>query len=358
MKVRIEHYDAERVPDTRPGRKATLTTFLMVRELIVEVCERHGGVDAFGKKAFWVVDDMYNDERYQYLEICKPGALTEKWLLDLMRLLEKQPAWGVGIGFSEGYVLVFADRLMVNGPTFKAATSLQDVIEFARAALELQELIRATTDDQGLSRLVRVPGISERRLDLTLPNVTNDGLKLVAKLSKVQALVLDGSKVTDAGLIHLRELGELRRLYLQNTQVIGNGLRHLEHQKNLEELFFASCPLTEKAFQHLGRMTQLKTLHLQETPLNDILMAHLTTLRGIENFAIGGTRIGDQGLARLADFKNLKRLDLFGTRVSDASLPLLESMTNLESLNLSMSKVSRSGIKRLQKKLPKCVIYS
>jgi hypothetical protein len=83
---------------------------------------------------FFVLDDQWNNERYIYVEITKFEYFTEGFLEDLARSLVRFPGWGIGInglrqGYSlKGYILVFADRLMVTGRVFKNCFDLASII--------------------------------------------------------------------------------------------------------------------------------------------------------------------------------------------------------------------------------------
>ena len=57
--------------------------------------------------------------------------------------------------------------------------------------------------------------------------MTDDGLAQLAKFSRLQTLILDGTQVTDAGLTHLRELTTLWRLDVKGTQVTYAGAAEL-----------------------------------------------------------------------------------------------------------------------------------
>jgi len=85
---------------------------------------------------YWVIDDQYNDELYQYVEICASAQFTAEWIVDIMTTLGRWPGWGIGIALKEGYVLIFADKLMVNGPCFAGAHDFLTVIAAARKSLE------------------------------------------------------------------------------------------------------------------------------------------------------------------------------------------------------------------------------
>ena len=64
--------------------------------------------------------------------------------------------------------------------------------------------------------------------NLSRTQITDEGLKEVAKLQKLETLDLSGSKITDAGLKELAKLQKLRTLYLNNTQATKAGVAELK----------------------------------------------------------------------------------------------------------------------------------
>src|SRR4051794_10732437 len=72
----------------------------------------------------------------------------------------------------------------------------------------------------GRSWLARITALRYTRL-------TDDGLRNLASLRRLEKLALDRTRVTDAGLEHLEGLGQLHSLYLRETAVRGPGLRGL-----------------------------------------------------------------------------------------------------------------------------------
>ena len=86
---------------------------------------------------FFVVDDQYNDERYVYVEVCRPPALTAAWLRAIMSCLGQFEGWGAGINFTpDAYILAFADRLMVTGGVLAGSQNLDSVAHLGRAQFE------------------------------------------------------------------------------------------------------------------------------------------------------------------------------------------------------------------------------
>lgn len=150
-------------------------------------------------------------------------------------------------------------------------------------------------------------GISSRELHLT--KITDAGLPVVAKLTRLESLTLRGSKITDAGLKELVALKNLTQLKLCTTVVSDAGLKHLARLPQLSEL------------------------------------------------VLSGSRVTDAGLKELAPLKNLVVLALSGTEVTDAGLKTLAGYKQLALLFLRETKVTEVGVKELQKALPNCEIF-
>ena len=138
MKVAVLHYDADRVPNPNPNGDTPFEDFWEVRGSLLAASQRFGatGPESKDSPRYWIVEDQYNDELYQYMEVYEPNAWRADWLLALIAVLGNHSGWGIGISVYEGYVVVFADRLMVTGPTFAGCKDLESVVIAAREATE------------------------------------------------------------------------------------------------------------------------------------------------------------------------------------------------------------------------------
>jgi hypothetical protein len=83
------------------------------------------------------------------------------------------------------------------------------------------DLSRTGITDAGLKVLAKMPKLE--RLDLRGTAVGDDGVRAIASLSNLQTLSLYGTGVTDAGLEALRGLPSLRRVYIGGTKVTEPG---------------------------------------------------------------------------------------------------------------------------------------
>jgi hypothetical protein len=148
-------------------------------------------------------------------------------------------------------------------------------------------------------------GTSRRQHTLQL---TDDGLKTLAKIPALRALDLSRSPVTDNGLSHLRSLNDLRHLNLSSTRVDGSGLASLDGAKWLRVLILRNTQVSDSALTHIKNLQRLETL------------------------------------------------DLSGTRVTNGCIEHLQEMPNLRELNVERTAVDDASVEQLRTALPKCVI--
>jgi hypothetical protein len=141
--VKVVHYTADRVSNPNPRGDTPYAEFEAVRQDIIATCRRFGvtgpdeGPDGWPKNpAYYVVDDQYNSELYHYAEVYERAALSEAWVAAVMRTLAGHPGWGVGVkNIKGGYLLIFADRVMVTGPVFAGCNDLAAVAAAASRSL-------------------------------------------------------------------------------------------------------------------------------------------------------------------------------------------------------------------------------
>jgi len=120
--------------------------------------------------------------------------------------------------------------------------------------------------------------IELRRLDARGLCASDDDLKAVRKMTKLEDLNLCYTQVTDKGLEHLAGLTQLKELDLFGTGVSGDGLKHLRNLKNLRTLVLGFCPLNDAAAEHLCHMTQLEYLEVGDTNMSRKAIAELKRL--------------------------------------------------------------------------------
>ena len=104
---------------------------------------------------------------------------------------------------------------------------------------------------------------------LSISNVTDAGLKNLARLTQLQHLQLTGPQLTDAGLKELARLKQLQMLEISSTKVTDAGLKELAGLTQLQELSLTCFQLTDAGLKELASLTQLQMLWLADTQVTD-----------------------------------------------------------------------------------------
>jgi hypothetical protein len=78
---------------------------------------------AFFDSDFYVLNEWWNDWSFYILVEIMRALITEGVLSSLLQVLQAMPPhWAIGISVDNdmGYILLFADKIMVKGPLFEA----------------------------------------------------------------------------------------------------------------------------------------------------------------------------------------------------------------------------------------------
>ncbi len=154
-----------------------------------------------------------------------------------------------------------------------------------------------------------------------------------AAFHRVVCVGLRDTKVTDDDLKVLAKLPQLENLDLTNTRVTGAGLEHIKDLKNLRVLALWKTQVDDAGLAHIKGLTKMWMLTLDDTRVTDAGLVHLKGMTGLEEW-----------------------LGLTDTAVTDAGLKHLEGFTKLRSLNLIRTQVTAAGAQNLQAALPKTLI--
>ena len=201
-----------------------------------------------------------------------------------------------------------------------------------------------------------------RGLDLRYaPDVTDEGVKLLANMIQLRYLDLGGSQVSDRGLKHLSNLTNLEVLDLRSCDNIrGAGLAHVATLPKLRELnldwgaltdevgdvrgfshlkvlnFQRQCKLSNKGFASLEHMVELEKLDMAETHVGESL------------FPVGS--VDDQVLSYMRGLVKMKQLSIDYPIATDQGLKHLSNMTQMESLSIShSSNITGVGLVHLER---------
>ena len=138
-----------------------------------------------------------------------------------------------------------------------------------KADLEKVRYLEVTDDltDEGLKEVAKLQQLEA--LGLAWTPITDAGLKEVAKLRKLTELALHSNNITDAGLKELAKMKQLESLGLDFTKITDAGLKEVVKLQKLTFLGLNDTKITDEGLKEVAKLQQLKTLFLlkNETPL-------------------------------------------------------------------------------------------
>lgn len=108
------------------------------------------------------------------------------------------------------------------------------------------------------------------RLHLILsgPGISDHSLQGLGGLSNVEVLDMRFTQVTDIGVRIVAKLPRLRKLYLSRTSVSDETVSAFEELKRLEELFLSDTRITDASVRNLSRLKELKRLSIRGTRIS------------------------------------------------------------------------------------------
>jgi len=175
----------------------------------------------------------------------------------------------------------------------------------------------------GLERLQPLQNLEE--LYLAKTSMDDEAVKLLLKFPKLRILRLSNTLITDTGLSHLGLLTGLVELDLSENSLLSNdGVRLLSRLTKLQKLNLWSVPISDEGVQLLAPLVELTWLNLDNTKLSDAALPALSELHRLTFLHLGSTQISDAGLPALLGLTNLN--DLIVTR----TLVTLEGVRELQ----------------------------
>ena len=173
------------------------------------------------------------------------------------------------------------------------------------------------------------------------------GARHLAKLSSLQRLTIEGSRISPDGIRSLAKLVGLAELALTVEAIDSAAIDSIATLPALEHLKIVSGEPKGGALTGLADATKLRSLTLRITELSDALIPTINRLQNLETLDLEGTSISDRGLSRLAALPKIRRLNLSGTRVSRSGFRSIGALSALERLDLSDTDVVDDAIRAL-----------
>ena len=143
-----ENEIAEEKPDV-----VSWQDFYTTRNLVLQVCRKFGSVGPMGEciiteegdepsdpwpvedenPQFFVVEKWDHDgQRFIRVET-DPPFITIHFLVDMIAMLSTLPDhWGVGVAIGDGYLMIFADKIMIEGPRLESCSDVRSLLDVCR----------------------------------------------------------------------------------------------------------------------------------------------------------------------------------------------------------------------------------
>lgn len=223
---------------------------------------------------------------------------------------------------------------------------------------ELEHLLMLELEPQGpypTHQIAKLP-----KLEVLVLNGTgsvNDDYRALAGLSRLRILELNGAfNITDAGVKHLARLHNLQRFRICCSEVSDEGMRILANFPQMTHLDLGVMDIGDATLIYVAKMKELEWLDLGATHITGNGLANLTDLPKLESLNIGMTRVGDAALPHLAKMHSLRHLNLHHSRLSGEGILQLATLTNLKTLDLQNNFVPADDLATLRQRLPDCRI--
>ena len=198
-----------------------------------------------------------------------------------------------------------------------------------------------------LPHVGRLAHLGTLRLDGS--TVTDQGLKSLDGLARLESLTLVRSRIGKGGFAHLAGLKNLQIVNLEGTKVDDHdALASLDGLTALTELNLGGTPMTDAGMSSLWGLSKLQDLNLNRTTISDAGLSQLANVTSLARLSLNGTRVSSEGLANLEGLARLEELGLENTAVGDAGLAHLAGAVNLKVLHLKGTAVGDAGVAHLQ----------
>ena len=204
-------------------------------------------------------------------------------------------------------------------------------------------------DDDELKRLTMY-GRDLKAINLSHSGITGSGLKHLRQLD-VRILDLAKTQLSTVGYENLSKLVNLQRLSLLGCPVTDDQLKLLSNLDKLEYLDLSGCDqITDEAFKTLAAFPSLRILHVAKTPISDRALANLASSKTLDDLDFSGTDISDRGIEYLGTGK-LHSLDLDGCKnISNRTLELIpRKFPHLRRLMISYTAIGPDKLDQVQK---------
>ena len=135
------------------------------------------------------------------------------------------------------------------------------------------------------------------------------------QLCNLRELTISNNLISDEGLRNLAPLAKLEVLNVQQTQVTGETLTILSAMNSLRELRLDGCPLSDEGGLMIGHLRSIRWVTLRSPRLK--ILGQIDWPDSLERVRFEECQLNDEELIRLANCPNLREILVSSTQVTD-----------------------------------------
>jgi hypothetical protein len=130
----------------------------------------------------------------------------------------------------------------------------------------------------------------------------DETLGLIAKLPRIESLMVTSNAITDDGLASLADASKLIVLELQSAKVTPSGYLHLKGLRNLKTLVFRdNNKFNDSCLPEILKLTQVHYFYLSGSQITDAGLVHLREATGLQLVELGKTNVTEEGVDRFQE---------------------------------------------------------
>jgi len=292
-------------------------------------------------------------EKLASVRLHHPTDLTDANLEPLTALpLQSLELHGTTVGVTGSFLSKFPELTVL---------SLLNAPAFTDADLAVVAKLTKLTSFSVNSPKFTTAGLKELNNPSLLSLHFGDAVKLSADHIRVlQGLPIEefscDSEIGDDVFLEFAVMPNIRRFRLRNAPITDNGMKAVVGLGKLEELRAVGANVGVAGLDHLIERTGLKILDISGAQLDNDALGKLLALPVLKELRLVGSPIGDLQANLLAQLEVIEILDLTGTNVTDACLATLKKHPTLKSLILTGTKVTATGVSDFERATPNCKV--
>ena len=209
-------------------------------------------------------------------------------------------------------------------------------------------------DDSGLANIAEIKSLKGLRFYSN--KVTNKGISYLAKLSLLEEFFPDTSNIDADCLVHISKMPRLEHILLTRNKLCDKKIINLKDSSSLKKLEFLDPQLSDEWLENLGKLSQVEELVIQNTSLSDEYFKHLKSMSSLkkirlqQDFGQTSSALTDTSLLYMSEMDSLESIELYYGEFTDKGLEYLSKLKNLQTLVIPNShNFTGSGIQYLTK---------